>query len=174
MATPRVLLLGGHGKISLHLTPLLLARSWNVTSVVRNADHKDEILKLGDGKKGKVDVLVSSLDDIKSETDAGKVLDQVKPEYVVWSAGNLISPIDSLSLVSGGLDPPSPLSDPVILNMKFTIHKQAPEVRAETTALTPLTKMPRSTLSQPPSPPHPSPNFFLSRTPAVAEINPHG
>lgn len=87
MATPRVLLLGGHGKVSLHLTPLLLARSWNVTSVVRNPDHKDEILKLGEGKKGKVDVLVSSLDEVKNESDAKKILDQVKPEYVVWSAG---------------------------------------------------------------------------------------
>lgn len=87
MATPRVLLLGGHGKVSLHLTPLLLARSWNVTSVVRNPDHKDEILKLGEGKKGKVEVLVSSLDEVKNESDAKKILDQVKPEYVVWSAG---------------------------------------------------------------------------------------
>ncbi|KAK2765201.1 hypothetical protein FQN54_008900 [Arachnomyces sp. PD_36] len=87
MASPRVLLLGGHGKISLHLTPLLLARSWNVTSVIRNPDQSDEILKLGEGKKGKVDVLISSLDDIKSESDARSILDKVKPEYVVWSAG---------------------------------------------------------------------------------------
>lgn len=59
-----------------------------MTSVVRNPDHKNEILKLGEGKKGKVDVLVSSLDEVKSESDAKKILDQVKPEYVVWSAGN--------------------------------------------------------------------------------------
>lgn len=74
--------------MSLYLTPLLLARSWNVTSVIRNPDQTNEILKLGEGKKGKVDVLVSSLDDVKNESDAKKILDQVKPEYVVWSAGN--------------------------------------------------------------------------------------
>ena len=112
MAAPRVLLLGGHGKISLHLTPLLLARSWNVTSVIRNPDQKDEIAKLGEGKKGKVDVLVSSLDDIKSETDARKILDLVKPNYVVWSAGNT-SPIrPSFSPI---IFPPNPEDYPSLL-----------------------------------------------------------
>ena len=51
MATARVLLLGGHGKVSMHLTPLLLAKSWNVTSVVRNAEHEKEILELGKGEQ---------------------------------------------------------------------------------------------------------------------------
>lgn len=87
MSTPRVLLLGGHGKIALYLTPLLLARSWNVTSVIRNADHEAEILKLGTGQPGKVSVLVSSLDDVKSVADAQSILDRVRPEYVVWAAG---------------------------------------------------------------------------------------
>lgn len=84
---PQVLLLGGHGKIALHLTPLLLARSWNVTSVIRNAEHEAEILALGNGKPGKLSVLLSSLDDVKSQADAQSVLDKVKPEYVVWAAG---------------------------------------------------------------------------------------
>ncbi|PGH05670.1 hypothetical protein GX51_02830 [Blastomyces parvus] len=87
MSNPRVLLLGGHGKISRLLTPLLLDRSWNVTSVIRNPDHANEILKLGEGKKGKVDVLVSSLDDVKSVDDAKAIVDRAKPDYVVWSAG---------------------------------------------------------------------------------------
>ncbi|KAH8691148.1 hypothetical protein BGW36DRAFT_387775 [Talaromyces proteolyticus] len=87
MSVPQVLLLGGHGKIALYLTPLLLARSWNVTSVIRNPDHEAEILKLGQGKPGKVSVLVSSLDDIKSVADAQAILDKVSPEYVVWAAG---------------------------------------------------------------------------------------
>lgn len=86
--TPRVLLLGGHGKIALHLTPLLLARSWNVTSVVRNHDHEAEILNLGANKPGKVSVLVASLDDVKSAADAQRILDSVRPEFVVWAAGN--------------------------------------------------------------------------------------
>ena len=82
-----VLLLGGHGKIALHLTPLLLARAWNVTSVIRNPDHESEIRALGQGKKGSLDVLLSSLDDVKTENDAKSIIDRVQPDYVVWSAG---------------------------------------------------------------------------------------
>ena len=84
---PHILLLGGHGRVSLYLTPLLLAKSWSVTSVVRNPSHKQEILDLGSGKPGKLDVLIDSLDDVKEESDAKRVLDQVKPDWVVWSAG---------------------------------------------------------------------------------------
>jgi len=87
MSSPRVLLLGGHGKISLILTPLLLKRSWNVTSVIRNPEQKEEILALGQGLEVKVVVLIESLDDVKSDQEAQRVLDQVKPDYVVWSAG---------------------------------------------------------------------------------------
>ncbi|KAJ5739293.1 hypothetical protein N7533_012077 [Penicillium manginii] len=83
----QVLLLGGHGKIALKLTPLLLNRAWNVTSVVRNPDHESEILALGQGRKGKLNVLVSSLEDVKNVADAQKILDAVTPDYVVWSAG---------------------------------------------------------------------------------------
>ncbi|KAJ5776910.1 hypothetical protein N7520_000156 [Penicillium odoratum] len=83
----QVLLLGGHGKVALYLTPLLLNRAWNVTSVVRNPDHESEILELGKGRKGKLNVLISSLDDIKSDNDAQKILEATKPDYVVWSAG---------------------------------------------------------------------------------------
>lgn len=87
MATTKVLLLGGHGKVALHLTPLLLAKSWNVTSVVRNPDHESEIVKLGENKSGKVSVLVDSLDDVDSVDRAKSVLDKVDPDIVVWAAG---------------------------------------------------------------------------------------
>jgi dTDP-4-dehydrorhamnose reductase len=87
MSTPHVLVLGGHGKIALFLQPLLLAKKWNVTSVVRNRDHEAEIVALGKGKAGKIEVLVDSLDDVKEASHAAKVLDQVKPDIVVWSAG---------------------------------------------------------------------------------------
>ncbi|RMZ91709.1 hypothetical protein DV736_g1036, partial [Chaetothyriales sp. CBS 134916] len=83
----KVLLLGGHGKIALKLTPLLLAKSWSVTSVVRNPDHKEEILDTGKGHPGHLDVLIDSLDDVTEEAAAKRVLDQVKPTIVVWSAG---------------------------------------------------------------------------------------
>lgn len=82
-----ILLIGGHGKVSQLLTPLLLARSWNVTSMIRSADQKATIEKLGQGQPGKLSVLVSSVEDVKDEGDAQKILDQVKPDWVVWSAG---------------------------------------------------------------------------------------
>lgn len=82
-----ILLIGGHGKVSQILTPLLLAKSWNVTSVIRTSEQKPNIEKLGQNQPGKLSVLVSSVADIKSESDAKKMLDQVKPDWVVWSAG---------------------------------------------------------------------------------------
>lgn len=86
-STPRVLVLGGHGKVSLFLQPLLLAKHWDVTSVVRNKDQGEEILALGKDKPGKIEVLVDSLDDVKEASQAQKVINKVKPDYVVWSAG---------------------------------------------------------------------------------------
>lgn len=87
MAATKVLVLGGHGKIALHLTPLLLSRSWNVTSLVRNNDHESEILALGKDKPGKINVLVDSLDDVDSVARANSVLEKVDPSIVVFAAG---------------------------------------------------------------------------------------
>lgn len=87
--SPRVLLLGGHGKVSLLMTPLLVSRSWHVISVIRDPSQTNEILEAGKKGPGKVEVLVSSLEDVKSQADAKRVLDQAKPDYVVWSAGEL-------------------------------------------------------------------------------------
>merc|ERR1712093_435657 len=89
MSTPRVLLLGGHGKVSMLLTPLVLARSWHVTSVVRNPEHRHEILALAKQQddRDRLEVLVSSLEDVKTAADAKKVIDQAKPDYIVWLAG---------------------------------------------------------------------------------------
>lgn len=84
---PHVLLLGGHGKVSLLLTPLLLSRSWRVTSVIRDPAQKADILEAGKNGPGKVDVLVESLEEVKSDSDAASVLEKTKPDYVVWSAG---------------------------------------------------------------------------------------
>ncbi len=91
MSTPRVLILGGHGKVSLFLQPLLLAKKWNVTSVVRNTEHKDEILALGKDKPGKIEVLVDSLDHVQEVGHAAKVLEKVNPDIVVFSAGESCS-----------------------------------------------------------------------------------
>lgn len=99
MATPsphHVLLLGGHGKIAQLLTPLLLRRGWDVTSVIRSQEQVATVQKLGDAAKdgdagsraGKLTVLVRSLEEVKSEGDARAVLEEVSGvDYVVWSAG---------------------------------------------------------------------------------------
>jgi dTDP-4-dehydrorhamnose reductase len=88
MAAPRVLILGGHGKVSLLLTKLLLKeQGWHITSVIRNPSQRDEILDLGKGQNGNVDVLIESLEDVKSSEQAQQVLNKTKPNYVVFSAG---------------------------------------------------------------------------------------
>jgi hypothetical protein len=55
--------------------------------VIRTASQTPAIEKLGQNQPGKLHVLVSNVADIKSESDAQKIIDQVKPEWVVWSAG---------------------------------------------------------------------------------------
>jgi nucleoside-diphosphate-sugar epimerase len=87
MASPRILLLGGHGKVSLLMTPKLLSRSWNVTSVIRNPDQKSDILEAGKNGPGKIDVLVESLEEVKSDADAKRILEKTSPNWVIWSAG---------------------------------------------------------------------------------------
>ena len=87
----RVLLLGGHGKVSLFLTPKLLSRSLQVTSVVRNSAHTAEIEGLAAGQPGHLSVLTRSLDDIQTEQAARAVLDEAKPDTVVFSAGGCMS-----------------------------------------------------------------------------------
>lgn len=55
--------------------------------MIRTSDQTPTIEKLGHNHPGKLSVLVSSVTDIKSEADAKKILDQVRPDWVVWSAG---------------------------------------------------------------------------------------
>ncbi|KAK6528445.1 hypothetical protein TWF281_009686 [Arthrobotrys megalospora] len=87
MSAPHVLILGGHGKVALRLTPLLLQKSWRVTSVIRNKDHESDITATAKSHPENLNVLVESIEDVRSTNDATKVLNQVKPDYVVWSAG---------------------------------------------------------------------------------------
>ena len=86
----QVLLLGGHGKVAQYLTPLLLRRNWAVTSIIRDPAQVPAVQKLEekveDGK-GQLRVLVRSLEDVKSEAQAKAIIDEVNPDYVVWSAG---------------------------------------------------------------------------------------
>ena len=90
MSSTRVLLLGGHGKISLLLTKILVKQpGWHISSVVRNPDHEAEILKLGEGGKGQIEVLVESLDNVQSVDQAQQVIKRTDPKYVIWAAGKL-------------------------------------------------------------------------------------
>ncbi|PGH21383.1 hypothetical protein AJ80_03300 [Polytolypa hystricis UAMH7299] len=88
MPNPRVLILGGHGKIAMLLTPLLRLRNWDVISLIRNPAHAQDILNISPRVVGgNVEIMVSSLDDVKSEADAKAILDRADPDYVVWAAG---------------------------------------------------------------------------------------
>ncbi|KAI6080208.1 NAD(P)-binding protein [Hypoxylon rubiginosum] len=82
-----VLLLGGSGKIAQLMTPLLLQRSWNVTSIIHNPAQVANLQKLGEGHPGKLDVLVRSLEDVTSDAQAKSLIEEVKADYVVWTAG---------------------------------------------------------------------------------------
>ena len=84
---PRVLLLGGHGKVSQLLTPLILSRSWQLTSVIRDPTQESTIKSLGANLPGKLDVIVSNIEDIKTQAQAQSIIDSACPTYVVWSAG---------------------------------------------------------------------------------------
>lgn len=87
MAEHHVLLIGGHGKIAQLLTPLLLKRSWTVTSLIRDPSQASDIEKLQQGGKGRLQVLVRSLEEVKKVTQAKAIIDEVNPDYVIWSAG---------------------------------------------------------------------------------------
>lgn len=88
MPPTRILLLGGHGKVSLLLTKLLVKEEgFHVFSVIRNPNQRGEIVELGKGQKGMVDVVVESLEEVRNVDQAKQVLNKVDPSYIVWSAG---------------------------------------------------------------------------------------
>lgn len=74
----RIAIFGGHGKVALRLAPLLVARGHEVSSIIRNVDHRDEVAATGaapvvaDVERLATDELV----DVLGGHDA-----------VVWSAG---------------------------------------------------------------------------------------
>lgn len=87
MAGENVLIFGGNGRIARSMTSLMLDRSWNVTSVVRNVQQNDSILRLRDNQTGKINVLNMDLRNIKSQADISEVFETVKPTCVVFAAG---------------------------------------------------------------------------------------
>lgn len=74
----RILLIGGHGKVALLTTPLLVAGGHRVDAVIRNPDHA------GDVREGGAEPVVADVQSMSVEqlTDLARGHDAV-----VWSAG---------------------------------------------------------------------------------------
>ena len=87
MAGENVLIFGGNGRIARSMTSLMLARSWKVTSVIRNVKQKDSILQLGENQPGKINVLSMDMQNIRNPADVSRILETVKPTCVVFAAG---------------------------------------------------------------------------------------
>ena len=69
------------------LTPLFLARSWQLTSLIRDPAQKSTITDLGKNLPGSLEVVVSSLENVKSQSQAQQIINSASPTYIVWSAG---------------------------------------------------------------------------------------
>lgn len=74
----RIIVFGGHGRIALLLAPLLVARGDEVTSVIRNPDHVEEVEQTG------AHALVADVETL----DTAALSDIIRGhDAVVWSAG---------------------------------------------------------------------------------------
>lgn len=85
-----VLVLGGNGKIGRLLAVTLLRKSWTVTSLIRSAEQIDDLKKISEGLPGKHNIVVHDLEKIDSQDKAASVLEEVKPDSVVFTAGESI------------------------------------------------------------------------------------
>ncbi|MDO5752237.1 NAD(P)H-binding protein [Arthrobacter sp.] len=74
----KVLIIGGHGKVALLLAPLLKAAGTEVTAVIRNAGHIDEVVAAG-ATPVMHDVVSSSVAEL-TDLLAGH-------DAIIWSAG---------------------------------------------------------------------------------------
>ena len=74
----RIVIIGGHGKVALLLTPLLIERGDEVSAVIRNAAHSGDVAAAG---------AVPVVADIERLDRAGFVRLLAGHDAVVWSAG---------------------------------------------------------------------------------------
>jgi NAD(P)-dependent dehydrogenase (short-subunit alcohol dehydrogenase family) len=81
------LIFGGNGRIACAMTQLLLARSWAVTSIIRNPRQEAGMLALGEGKPGKIHVLYYDLSDLKTASDAEGLFTRSGADCGVFAAG---------------------------------------------------------------------------------------
>ncbi|KAG8706722.1 hypothetical protein FRC08_000894 [Ceratobasidium sp. 394] len=77
---PRLLVIGGHGKVALHLARLAVTHGHTVTSVIRNPDQSQAITDTG------ASPVVLSLEDAPV-ADLTKLIVDTKAEVVYFSAG---------------------------------------------------------------------------------------
>ncbi|KAG7410575.1 hypothetical protein DER46DRAFT_630191 [Fusarium sp. MPI-SDFR-AT-0072] len=82
-----VLIVGGHGRIAQILTKQLLKKSWTVTSLIRSQDQVSQINSLATANEGNLNVLVRNLEHVHDTSEARSILNEVKPNAVVWCAG---------------------------------------------------------------------------------------
>ncbi|WP_235738618.1 SDR family oxidoreductase [Nocardioides alcanivorans] len=74
----RILVIGGHGKVALLLEPMLVERGDEVTAVIRNPDHADEVADTG------AEALIADVE----QFDTAGLTELVRGyDAVVWSAG---------------------------------------------------------------------------------------
>lgn len=74
----RILIIGGHGKVALKAEPLLARAGHEVSAVVRNADHVDDVAAAG------VHPVVADVESL----DVAQLTELVRgSDVVVWSAG---------------------------------------------------------------------------------------
>ncbi|MET3721031.1 MULTISPECIES: NAD(P)H-binding protein [unclassified Arthrobacter] len=74
----RIAIIGGHGKVALHLSTLLTAQGHSVTSIIRNPDHAADVEATG---------ATPSVLDVESATTAAIAGAISGHDAVVWSAG---------------------------------------------------------------------------------------
>ena len=74
----RIAIIGGHGKVALHLSTLLTEEGHSVTSIIRNPDHAADVAATG---------ATPSVLDIENSTTAAIAGCLAGHDAVVWSAG---------------------------------------------------------------------------------------
>lgn len=74
----RIVIIGGHGKVALHLAQLLAERGDEATSVIRNPDHAGDIEQAG-GTPLVLDVESADIDEMAAAFEGA--------DAIVWSAG---------------------------------------------------------------------------------------
>jgi uncharacterized protein YbjT (DUF2867 family) len=74
----RIAIIGGHGKVALHLSTLLTEEGHSVTSFIRNPDHASDVSERG---------ATPSVLDVENSTTAELAAALQGHDAVVWSAG---------------------------------------------------------------------------------------